>query len=305
MTESTDPSVLANLETVFAELFSAGANVRVVPLVVDRGYRGTAEEVRSVAYRRRVCCECQERTGAGQGFVLVTNNKETDNGAALRGCRKCEHVGWLVRGETCDVRLPAGVDIGKKLRLPGQGDILVSTAPGDLLVELAEEGERAAELREAQRAHEKKLDEQWTAARTRRVAERAQAKRRAIQLGAAVGVAFLVFGGVLVKTYLDKGELGAPCTMADDCRSSLCLTTRRAPRIGERLQDDERLVPGRSRLDPLAERGLCTIDCKADEDCPRQMMCEELRESSTLSPNIGHSRRGCGLAEDVSSRRRP
>jgi hypothetical protein len=241
-----------------------------IPLVIERGYRGAAETRHSLTFRRRVACACE-----------------------LAGCSRCDLVGWIVRTETIDVQVPAVADIGTALRLPGQGDAIVPNSPGDLAVEVVEEGERAEELRAAQRAQEAQLADAWEAARVERLSDRRQGKRFALRAFGALSVVVLVVGGFVLKKHFDKGEIGAQCATHEDCRSARCLSVQRALSLGELTQDGETPVPGRSLLAPIAERRVCTADCTRDADCPVAMKCGSARSTNLLAPNVAHIERAC------------
>jgi hypothetical protein len=135
-------------------------------------YRGVVAEKRSVALRRRVRCACGRPAG----------------------CRACAFVGWTVENETLDIVVPAGIQLGTRLRLGGKGDEALPTGPQDLLVEIVEEGPRADELRAAHAAHEAASDEHH---RKRRIA-RAVARTRGMRAGIIVAAGLLVAAVAIV-----------------------------------------------------------------------------------------------------------
>ncbi len=144
-----------------------------VPLVIERNYRGGAGLKHTVTFRRRVACVC--------GFS---------------GCPKCEAVGWAIRTASVNIDLSAGLDLGKRLVLPGQGDAMDTVSPGDLVVELVEEGERAEELQAKQRTRE----DAWEAARLAKREEARQSRRSngKVLLGVMLVVLALVVVCLLV-----------------------------------------------------------------------------------------------------------
>lgn len=241
-----------------------------VPLVIERGYRGVEETTHSVTFRRRVACTCK-----------------------LMGCRRCEFVGWIVRTETVNVRVPARIDLGTTFRLPGQGDAIVPDSPGDLAVEVVEESERANELRAAQQARETEQANAWEAARVEALRNRRHHRRAALRAIGLLSVVGVVVGGFVVKSHFDKGDIGAPCATNQDCRSAQCLIVQRALSAGETLQVGESRVPGTSLLAPIVERNICTTTCTRDTECPMTMKCGRARASSLLAPNVTHIEQTC------------
>lgn len=45
-------------------------------------------------------------------------------------CRKCEGLGWLHRSKVIEVKIPAGVDDGSRIRVAGEGQMSTDKGPG-------------------------------------------------------------------------------------------------------------------------------------------------------------------------------
>jgi molecular chaperone DnaJ len=57
------------------------------------------------------------------------------SGKLAKACPTCHGEGRVQRTETIDVRIPAGVDTGSRVRVPGRGNVPVpGAAPGDLYI---------------------------------------------------------------------------------------------------------------------------------------------------------------------------
>ena len=87
-----------------------------------------------------VCSTCAGRgqVVANRGFIHMTTTCPSCRGAGQQigdPCTSCEGSGEGVQNETVNVKIPAGVDHGMKLRLVGQGEAGPAGAqPGDLYV---------------------------------------------------------------------------------------------------------------------------------------------------------------------------
>jgi molecular chaperone DnaJ len=115
--------------------------------------RGT--QVRITVNRRETCTTCKG-TGAGKGASTVCTTCEGTgkvsrqsgamrfsgpcpdcNGTGKRRppCPNCSGSGYITRPETFDVRIPAGVDQGSRVRVPGKGNAGRNGGPpGDLYI---------------------------------------------------------------------------------------------------------------------------------------------------------------------------
>ncbi len=138
----------------------AGADIRQqVEIDLADAFAGTKVQLRVPT---RVVCEacggsgsadkghpadtCPTCHGAGkvraqQGFFLVERTCPTCAGAGRivrNPCRMCHGQGTVARERTLDVKIPAGVEDGVRIRLPGEGEAGGQGAPaGDLYVHVA------------------------------------------------------------------------------------------------------------------------------------------------------------------------
>jgi len=88
---------------------------------------------------------CQTCAGRGQlayqqGFFTITRTCPACQGAGQiikERCPECRGQGRMERDKTIDLRIPAGVDTGTRLRVPGEGEAGANGGPsGDLYVVL-------------------------------------------------------------------------------------------------------------------------------------------------------------------------
>ena len=114
--------------------------------------RGTT--VRITVGREETCATCQG-SGAGKGPATVCPNcngtgKATQHAGAMRftvtcpncrgkgkiqpRCPTCGGEGSIRKPESFDVRIPAGVDTGSRVRIPHKGNSIVHGEPGDLYI---------------------------------------------------------------------------------------------------------------------------------------------------------------------------
>jgi molecular chaperone DnaJ len=89
---------------------------------------------------------CSTCDGAGrirqqQGFFTIERTCPTCNGAGKvisNPCKKCQGQGRIRKDKTLKVKIPAGVDTGRRIRLSGEGEAGLMGGPrGDLYVLLA------------------------------------------------------------------------------------------------------------------------------------------------------------------------
>lgn len=218
---------------------------RLVPMVIEPGYRGIVAEERTIAVRRGVRCACALRR---------------------KRCPRCQDVGWFVHDQTFRVRLPAGVSLGTKLRLQGKGDEIEQT--GDLYVELVAPGERAETLRTWQVAEEAALDARQEERRAAMALGRRRARAKALQTAAFLSLPFAIIGVIWLAEHLGKRRVGEPCATSKDCRSSQCMAiTRPQSPIGT----------SSLRLTETVGH-VCTSTCTTIADCPEAMECAPVRE---------------------------
>jgi len=105
---------------------------------------GGAGSVRSS--RSRVCPDCGG-TGKIQrqgGRVRFTSNCRRCDGTgklAEEACRRCSSTGRISQKERLQIKIPAGVDTGSRVRLAGKGGAgTLGGPPGDLYVQIQVEG---------------------------------------------------------------------------------------------------------------------------------------------------------------------
>ena len=85
-----------------------------------------------------VCGTCggQGKVRASQGFFMVERTCPTCQGAGRtikKPCGKCHGAGRVKKNQTLEVKIPAGVEDGTRIRLNGKGEAGVRGAPaGDL-----------------------------------------------------------------------------------------------------------------------------------------------------------------------------
>ncbi len=95
---------------------------------------GTGEETCS-------SCEGQGRMRMQQGFFTIERTCPTCNGAGKiigSPCNKCRGSGLTRKEKTLKVKIPSGVDTGRRIRLTGEGEAGLRGGPsGDLYVLLA------------------------------------------------------------------------------------------------------------------------------------------------------------------------
>jgi molecular chaperone DnaJ len=163
-----DPSVFADFSDLFGELFGFGGGgaarpmegsdlvYRIeisfrdaafgteAPLLVSRlerceGCEGSGAEPGS---RPHACPACggRGRQRFSQGFLSVTRpcpNCRGEGRVIDRPCAQCRGEGRTRKSRKLDIRIPAGVETGSRLRLQGEGDAGPSGGrPGDLYVVL-------------------------------------------------------------------------------------------------------------------------------------------------------------------------
>jgi molecular chaperone DnaJ len=110
-------------------------SVKCTPCNGTGGQPGTEVTTCSTCHGRGVVQYVRQ-----QGFSrIITEGVCNDcNGSGkkiLKPCKKCRGSGKVTKEESIDVAIPAGVDTGSRLRIPGLGDMGVRDGPhGDLYV---------------------------------------------------------------------------------------------------------------------------------------------------------------------------
>jgi molecular chaperone DnaJ len=86
-------------------------------------------------------CNGQGRVRQQQGFFTIERTCPTCNGAGkiiTNPCKKCHGQGRIRKEKTLKIKIPAGVDTGRRIRLTGEGEAGLMGGPrGDLYVLLA------------------------------------------------------------------------------------------------------------------------------------------------------------------------
>ena len=156
-----------NFRDIFSQFFSgaggAAAHPEAVEVPADLEYqididfwkaiRGTVEKI---SYTRLDTCGTCRGSGKGGGpeqtcpscggsgrraqttmgmRFNVACPRCGGSGRLSSACPACKGEGRVRRTETMDVRIPAGVDTGSRVRVPGRGNVpLPGSAPGDLYI---------------------------------------------------------------------------------------------------------------------------------------------------------------------------
>lgn len=150
---------------VFADIFGGsrggprrGADLRYrLDLTLEQAAFGTTETIRIPTARACATCnghgtadgkaprECATCHGTGQvrvqqGFFVLQQTCPTCRGrgtAVTDPCRSCRGAGQVREEKTLEVKIPAGVDTGDRIRLNGEGEAGDRGAPaGDLYVQV-------------------------------------------------------------------------------------------------------------------------------------------------------------------------
>lgn len=168
-----DPNVFADFSDILGDIFGfgdmfgggrrggrvqRGADLRYdLDLTFEEGVFGTSTKIK--VPRHEVCGECDgngARKGSGpatcptcngygqvrfqQGFFSITRTCSQCQGTGQiikNRCTACHGDGRIVREKTLELKIPAGVDDGSKLRISGEGDAGGKGGPaGDLYVVL-------------------------------------------------------------------------------------------------------------------------------------------------------------------------
>ena len=130
----------AGFESIFEQIFSnfsaEGVSARmnqIPPRDVERAVDVTLEEIdagtqRTLTYSVEDACKQCKGTGA------VMLNKGQSRGS----CPTCRGTGVTATTHRVEVKIPAGISDGKKLRVPGRGAVGSNGRPGDLYVVIRE-----------------------------------------------------------------------------------------------------------------------------------------------------------------------
>ncbi len=151
---------------VFSDIFGGsgrggprrGADLRYrIDLTLEQAVFGTTETIRIPSTQSCSTCnghgtadakaprECQTCHGAGQvrvqqGFFVLQQTCPSCRGRGTTvtdPCRSCRGAGQVRNEKTLEVKIPAGVDSGDRIRLNGEGEAGEKNAPaGDLYVQV-------------------------------------------------------------------------------------------------------------------------------------------------------------------------
>mgnify|MGYP002521019739 FL=1 len=118
-------------------LFGTTVKIRVHAAVACPDCNGTGAEKGTT---RQTCKHCggsgvlQHQSGGFFGFVQQTCPVCKGTGTVIeKPCKKCRGDGFVASNETVDVAIPAGINSGMSVRVPGKGNAGVNNGPrGDL-----------------------------------------------------------------------------------------------------------------------------------------------------------------------------
>lgn len=131
-----------SMEIDLAEAFTGiKVPLRVPTRVACEACNGTGSEDRNRSADTCPTCQGQGKVRAQQGFFLIERTCPTCGGAGrvIRNpCRVCHGSGTVQRERSLQVQVPAGVEDGTRIRLPGEGEAGGPGAPpGDLYVHVS------------------------------------------------------------------------------------------------------------------------------------------------------------------------
>ena len=130
------------VEIDLAEAFTGvKVSVRINTRVACDACGGTGSQDRGRSSDTCPTCQGHGKVRAQQGFFLVERSCPTCNGTGRvvrNPCRVCHGSGTVQRERSLQVQVPAGVEDGTRIRLPGEGEAGGPGAPpGDLYVHVA------------------------------------------------------------------------------------------------------------------------------------------------------------------------
>jgi molecular chaperone DnaJ len=138
----TGADLQTQIEVSLSEAFTgAKRQIRIPTRVACDACNGTGSESKEAA--RNTCSTCggAGKVRAQQGFFLVERTCPTCGGVGrvIRNpCKTCQGAGTVQRERTLQVSVPAGVEEGTRIRLPGEGEAGPHGTPaGDLYVHIA------------------------------------------------------------------------------------------------------------------------------------------------------------------------
>ncbi|MBK1656928.1 molecular chaperone DnaJ [Paracraurococcus ruber] len=114
--------------------------VRVPSSVACEACSGTGAEGGSASATTCATCQGAGKVRAQQGFFLIERTCPTCGGQGRvikNPCKVCQGAGRVQRDRTLNVSIPAGVEDGTRIRLAGEGEAGLRSAPaGDLYVDV-------------------------------------------------------------------------------------------------------------------------------------------------------------------------
>src|SRR3954451_16586874 len=115
--------------------------VRVPSSVSCEACNGSGAEAGSAAAPASPACQGAGKVRAQQGFFLIERTGPTCSGVGRiikNPCKVCQGAGRVQRDRTLNVSIPAGVEDGTRIRLAGEGEAGLRSAPaGDLYVDIS------------------------------------------------------------------------------------------------------------------------------------------------------------------------
>ncbi len=131
-----------SVEIDLAEAFSgAKVSLRFATRVACEACNGTGSDDKGRGTETCPTCQGHGRVRAQQGFFVVETACPTCHGSGRvvrNPCRICRGAGTVQRERSLQVSVPAGVEDGTRIRLPGEGEAGgPGSQPGDLYVHVA------------------------------------------------------------------------------------------------------------------------------------------------------------------------
>lgn len=134
--------IRVQVEVSLTEAFSGTkSTIRVPTRVACEACAGTGSEEKGAGSQTCPSCGGHGKVRSQQGFFLVERTCPTcgGQGRVIRNpCRICAGAGTVQRERSLEVKIPAGVEDGMRLRIAGEGEAGGAGAPaGDLHVHIA------------------------------------------------------------------------------------------------------------------------------------------------------------------------
>jgi molecular chaperone DnaJ len=134
--------IRAGIEIDLVEAFNGTrSQLRVPTRIACEACAGTGSESKERGNETCTTCGGAGKVRAQQGFFLIERTCPTcgGQGKVIRNpCRVCHGAGTVQRERTLQVQVPAGVEDGTRIRLPGEGEAGGPGAtPGDLYVHVS------------------------------------------------------------------------------------------------------------------------------------------------------------------------